>query len=119
MSTYPVLICVAGGVGITAILPYLHVHRGITRLYWGSRSQGLVNALRDEIKGYNGEIAVGRRLFVKLVLQRELNRVDGDTPVAVVVSGPRSMCEEVREFCCEVATKRQGEVRFLDESFSW
>jgi hypothetical protein len=119
LSTYPVLICVAGGVGITSILPFLHAHQGTTRLYWGSRSQGLVNALRDEIRGYNGEISVGRRLFVKLVLQREFSRVDGGTPVAVVVSGPKGMCEEVREFCCEIAGKRRGEVRFLDENFSW
>jgi hypothetical protein len=119
MSNYPILVCVAGGVGITAILPYLHAHRGTTRLYWGSRSQGLVNALRDEIRGYNGEVSIGRRLFVKLALQRELARFDSGTPIGIVVSGPKAMCEEVREFCCEVAKKRKGEVRFLDENFSW
>ena len=119
MSMYPVLICVAGGVGITAVMPYLHGHPGTTRLFWGSRSQGLVSALRDEIRGYNGEVLVGRRLFVKLALQRELARFDGATPIAIVVSGPKAMCEEVREFCCEVAVKRKGEVRFLDENFSW
>lgn len=119
MSLYPVLICVAGGVGITAILPYLHAHRGTTKLYWGLRSQGLVHALRDEIRGYNGEVIVGKRLFIKLVLQREFARVDAGTPVAVVVSGPRSMGEDVREFCCEAAGNRYGEVRFLDENFSW
>ena len=119
LSMYPVLICVAGGVGITAVLPYLHGHHGTTRLYWGSRSQGLVNAMRDETRGYNGEILVGRRLFVKLALRTELARFDSGTPIAIVVSGPKAMCEEVREFCCEIAVKRRGEVRFLDENFSW
>ena len=119
MSKFPILVCVAGGVGITAVMPYLHAHRGTTRLYWGSRSQGLVNALRDEICGYNGEVLVGRRLLVKLALQTELARFDSGTPIAIVVSGPKAMCEEVRQFCCEVAMKRKGEVRFLDENFSW
>lgn len=78
-----------------------------------------MTALREETRGYNGEILVGRRLFVKLALQRELARFDNSTPIGIVVSGPKAMCEEVREFCCEVAVKRRGEVKFLDENFSW
>jgi hypothetical protein len=78
-----------------------------------------VTALREETRGYNAEILIGRRLFVKLALQRELAKFDGSTPIAIVVSGPKSMCGEVREFCCEIAVKRKGEVKFLDENFSW
>jgi hypothetical protein len=119
LDAYPLLLCVAGGVGITAILPYLAAHRGQAKLFWGSRSQALVDALREEVRGYGGEIIAGRRLFVKLALQREFGKVKGDVNVAVVVSGPRGMGDDVREFVCEVVKTRRGDVRLLDESFGW
>jgi NAD(P)H-flavin reductase len=119
LDAYPLLICVAGGVGITAILPYLHAHKGQAKLFWGSRSQALVNALKEEVRGYGGEIIVGRRLFVKLALQREFEKVNDDVAVAVVVSGPKGMGDDVRELVCEIAKARRGDVRLLDENFGW
>ncbi|KAF2434880.1 hypothetical protein EJ08DRAFT_685771 [Tothia fuscella] len=119
LTQYPLLICVAGGVGITAILPYMHAHKGQVKLFWGSRSQALVNALREETWGYGGETIVGKRLFVKLALQREFANVKEEVGVAVVVSGPKGMADDVREFVCEVAKTRKGEVRLLDENFGW
>jgi predicted ferric reductase len=119
LDRYPILICIAGGVGITAILPYLHAHKGATRLFWGSRSRALVSALREETRGNEGEIVVGKRLFVKLTLQREFARVADSMDIAVVVSGPKGMANDVREFVCKVARTRVGDVRFLDESFGW
>jgi NAD(P)H-flavin reductase len=117
---YPLLICVAGGVGITAILPYLHVRRrGSAKLYWGCRSTALVNSLREDIRGYGGEILVGRRLFIKLALQREFAEAGEHLDVAVVVSGPKGMADDARELCCEMAKRRSGDVMFVDENFGW
>jgi hypothetical protein len=119
LDRYPLLLCIAGGVGITAILPYLHSHKGHTKLFWGSRSATLVSALREEIKGLEGETLVGKRLFIKLILQREFVKIGDAVDVTVVVSGPKGMGHEVREFVCEVAKRRSGEVRLVDENFGW
>jgi hypothetical protein len=119
LSAYPVLICVAGGVGITAILPYLHAHKGTAKLFWGSRSAGLVSALREETSGFDGEILVDRRLRIKSTLQKEFKLAGDGVAIAVVVSGPKSMGDEVRAFVCEIARRRPGDIRFLDENFGW
>ena len=35
LNKLPILIVLAGGVGITAVLPYLRAHLGRVKLYWG------------------------------------------------------------------------------------
>ena len=45
LSEYSLLICIAGGVGITACVPYLRPHPSSTKLFWGPRSQGIVDAM--------------------------------------------------------------------------
>lgn len=121
LAKYPTLLCFAGGVGITAILPYIHsrVTYGRTKLYWGSRSQALVDALALEISRCEGAVAVGRRLDVPDILQRELNALPEDQLVAVIVSGPKAMADDVRASVCAIGRTRRGEIRFVDECFGW
>jgi hypothetical protein len=119
LDTYPLLLCIAGGVGITAILPYLYAHKGRTKLFWGSRSTALVSALREETRGFEGKTVVGKRLFIKVILKREFAKIGDAVNVAVVVSGPKGMGHEVRKLVCEIAKKRVGEVRLVDENFGW
>ncbi|KXJ94173.1 hypothetical protein Micbo1qcDRAFT_220768 [Microdochium bolleyi] len=86
------LVCIAGGVGVTALLPYLSQHAGnagsgdksktnkerSAQLYWGLRQAGLVEALEPELTrlqqegGVRVETAVGTRFDVEQILRREL-----------------------------------------------
>ena len=65
LASYPNLICVVGGVGITAIIPILTGHFGHRKLYWGVRQPALVQAIKqalgeDVFAGAECEIVMGR-----------------------------------------------------------
>jgi hypothetical protein len=120
LNNYPTLLCFAGGVGITAILPHLHAHSGKrTKLYWGSRSQALINTLGMEISRYEGAVVVGRRMDMPGILQREFAVFPETERVAVVVSGPKGMADDLRKAVCAIGRHRKGEIKFIDECFGW
>jgi hypothetical protein len=95
----PQVICVAGGVGITAALPHLRAAAATAaatapassdadggkprpaearptapppRLLWGARSAALVRALRDDVAPFAARVAVGARMPVVAELRRAL-----------------------------------------------
>ncbi|KAH9868177.1 hypothetical protein J1614_007249 [Plenodomus biglobosus] len=74
LHTSPTLIAIAGGVGITAVLPHLRTHPGRVKLYWGCRTRGLVEAVRSSsaLRGVEQEVFVGERIGVGAVLEREI-----------------------------------------------
>lgn len=111
------LICVGGGVGITALIPALQTHRGRKKLYWSCRSRGLVDAVEPSIESVEKDVLVGARFDVRSVLEAELGIGIGE--LVVLVSGPRSMMEEVREVVCRLARTSSRPVRLLSESFAW
>ncbi len=120
LNKYPTLLCFAGGVGITAILAHLHAHSGKrAKLYWGSRSQALVDALGTEISRYEGAVVVGRRMDMAGILQREFAALPETERVAVVVSGPKGMADDLRRAVCAIGRHRKGEIKFIDECFGW
>lgn len=91
LSDFPTMVCIAGGVGVTACQPYLHAHPGNAVLYWGVRSQALTDGMQSLIRPFKHEVVVGRRLDLEDIL----GNIQGD--FAVVVSGPTGMVEEVRQ----------------------
>ncbi|KAI1474027.1 putative rerric reductase like transmembrane component [Daldinia eschscholtzii] len=117
----PNCILVAGGVGISAVVTALRIRTGRTRLFWGIRSKSLVEAVSNSlgpdilVPGVIGEIAVGRRLNLRAILEREVAK-DGET--AVVVCGPNTMADEVRAIVSELGRKGRA-VKLIDEAFSW
>ncbi|KAF2453688.1 hypothetical protein BDY21DRAFT_417194 [Lineolata rhizophorae] len=68
------LLCIAGGVGITAHQPLLAAHPGPKKLFWGARSEALVRAVQPVLGLADGEIevALGRRLDLRVLLEEEL-----------------------------------------------
>ncbi|OTB00399.1 hypothetical protein M426DRAFT_66005 [Hypoxylon sp. CI-4A] len=122
LRSIPNCIVVAGGVGITALAPLLRTRgTGRVRLYWGVRSQALVEAAKASlgpdvlVPSIVGDIAVGRRLDLRSILEGE---VCGEGETAVVVCGPVGMADEVREIVCELGRKGRA-VKLVDEAFSW
>ncbi|GJN71028.1 hypothetical protein PLICBS_005088 [Purpureocillium lilacinum] len=129
---YPNTLCIAGGAGISAVMPALgqclsiYGMKGSTKLYWGLRSRELVSAVESSIVGPDGDranwgeiethISVGSRLNVRQILEEELEQVSSGT--TVIVCGPLAMCDEVRYTVAALA--RHGKVvRLVEESLPW
>ncbi|KAF2687480.1 ferric reductase-like protein transmembrane component 4 [Lentithecium fluviatile CBS 122367] len=118
-SDTPRLVCIIGGIGITAVLPYLHSHPGSSKLYWGVRSEGIVNAIDDEmLRSVDKEVFVGHRMNIREVLKEEIAYA-GEGGVTVLVSGPDGMADEARVVVSEIGRKGKVNVRLVDEAFSW
>ena len=121
LNHHPRLLCIAGGVGVTALLPLIASHRGSRKLAWGMRHASLLEGMRDltennAMAGVAIETTVGRRMDVNALVEEEASRTDGS--LAVVVSGPPGMADEVRLAVARVAA-RGCEVEFIEESYSW
>ncbi|KAF6798242.1 Ferric reductase transmembrane component 3-like protein 2 [Colletotrichum sojae] len=121
------LLCVAGGVGVTAVLPLLRSLEAPrrSRLVWGVRNNSLVEGLAPELAQLLSHaeisISVGERINIYQVLHEELARDDEKGPVGVVVCGPAGMADDVRatllELCKGGSSSRP--FVFVDEAFSW
>ncbi|GAM90475.1 hypothetical protein ANO11243_085190 [Dothideomycetidae sp. 11243] len=120
-NSSPVLVALVGGVGITPALTPLRSHLGRKKLYWGSRSQTLVDDVFSVygLASLDSEVFVGRRMPVRQILDTELG---GNHPeeVCVLVCGPASMVDEVRFEFNDIVRKRPRVVaKLVVESFSW
>jgi hypothetical protein len=117
LSAYSFLIGIAGGVGITAVAPFLHSHFGRTKLLWGVRTPGIVEEMEEQLSGIDKEIFVGQRMNILEVLERECVEKE---KIVCVVSGPPGMADEVRMAVTTLArSKRNLSIHLVEESFSW
>ncbi|KAK3650931.1 hypothetical protein LTR56_005982 [Elasticomyces elasticus] len=125
LGSYARLLCIAGGVGITAIMPVVSDHHGSRVVYWGARSQALVDAVHSTwdtaLTGVDLNVVVGERLDVETILEQELrNETHVQTSIAVVVSGPASLADAVRIAVARHARMADAAViTFVEESYSW
>lgn len=126
LASYPNLVCITGGVGITAVIPLLAEHAGHRKLYWGVRSHGLVDALwrvcGDEVLAkIENEIVVGKRLDLQGILRREVHLEScASRGTAIVVSGPPSMADEAREIVSKLARRETTAViGYFEEIYGW
>lgn len=134
---YQNIICFAGGVGITGVLPFLDKFGGLTshgskRLFWTVRSMPLVYAVEDMLGAYAGaqgserrwgdidvSISFGR-FSIRSALQEHLDQVSGGA--IIVVCGPASMADQVRMIVTNMASnpqRKQKPLKLVVESFTW
>ncbi|TDZ22658.1 Ferric/cupric reductase transmembrane component B [Colletotrichum orbiculare MAFF 240422] len=119
------MLCIAGGVGITACLPFVRQQApaGSAKLYWSSRHQGLVTALAPAINSLPAnvqvETVVGERLKLDAILAKELTA--GPGALAVIVCGPPGMADEVRSKIIEASREylKSRPYVLVDEAFAW
>ncbi|KAK7426289.1 hypothetical protein QQZ08_007189 [Neonectria magnoliae] len=122
------------GVGITAVLPALQSCLGLygpagtTKLYWGIRTRGLVDAVEGMLVGQSDgtkaawgrvepHITVGSRLNVRQILEEELGEAGG-AGTTVIVCGPLAMCDEVR-YTASALARHGAVVRLMEETVAW
>jgi hypothetical protein len=120
LAASPTLIALVGGVGITAVLPFLRAHPGRVKLYWGCRTQALVDDVKrtGALERVEVEVFIGERMRVADVLTSELTNGSGE--VAVLISGPEGMTSEVRNTVGEIVRRGDGvKAKLYVESFSW
>ncbi|KAL6885680.1 ferric-chelate reductase [Trichoderma evansii] len=138
---FPKVICIAGGVGITGVLPVLYNFSAVTKprsfckLYWGVRSLSLVEDL-ERMMGYRYEgtghrkwndtdvtVSVGNRLNLQQILQTEICSQANSGGMTVVVCGPLTMADEARRLIADHARqdggKQHSEIQFIVEGFYW
>jgi hypothetical protein len=80
LSHYTTLLCGVGGVGITAVLPLLRSHPGQTRLLWGVRNSGIVDAMDDSLNGISKNVFVGKRMSIRNELEKSLEKREKALP---------------------------------------
>ncbi|KXH47073.1 ferric reductase transmembrane component 4 [Colletotrichum nymphaeae SA-01] len=115
LSKYQKLVCIIGGVAITAVAPVLQTYPGNAKLYWSSRTEGLVQSV--DLKGVHANVSVGNRFRLRAVLEEEVGNADGS--LAVVVSGPAPMVDEARCIVSELALRAPIPITFIDETYIW
>ena len=119
LSDHPSLVCIAGGVGVTAVMPYLQLHPGLKKLYWGVRNDGIVKAVEPSLRGVKKQVFVGRRMVLRDVLEEAICDASPDG-VAIVVSGPSGMADEARVLAGELGRKNSlVKIKLVEESFGW
>ncbi|KAK0716823.1 hypothetical protein B0T26DRAFT_646665 [Lasiosphaeria miniovina] len=121
-STREVLRCdrvliIAGGIGITGALPWVHSHLNL-KLVWSVKEtgRGLVDAV-DLGRVATKDIRIGSRFDLDALLAEEESA--GWARVGLVVCGPGSLCDDAR--AAAVAAGRRGKTVFELEvdAFSW
>ncbi|TFK19779.1 metalloreductase [Coprinopsis marcescibilis] len=118
------LLCIAGGVGITAVVPIIRSFGGPrVRLAWGVRSQSLLGAVEPELRRLDSkkvevQTSVGERIRIVDILKEELGK-DDEGDLGVVVCGPTGMADEIRVAVAELGPRARRAVVFVDEAFSW
>lgn len=116
------LLLLAGGIGITAVLPFLASAHPNMKLHWTLRATAK-NVLADVEPGLHQvqekDIRVGERMNVAEILRQEAR--DGWKRVAVVVCGPAGLCDDVRVTVIDVSKEMSGKCVFDMEvdAFSW
>ena len=121
------ILCIAGGVGITGVLPYLRGVSGSCRgkLVWGVRGRGLVEAFGAEVeglaRGVEVQTVVGVRMDVREVVRKEMMGGGERGLLGVVVCGPAGMADEVRRAVTELGRESETMRPFVlvDEAFTW
>lgn len=105
---------------MTASLEQVRAHPGRAHLYWGCRTQALVDDVEQHVRLRDVEktVFVGKRMDVKSILADEVGNARGR--VCVVVSGPDALVDEVRVQFGEVVKRGKGiKAKLMVESFSW
>ena len=125
LMTSPHVICIAGGSGITGVLPILRARStsqvGRTSLYWSCHSEALVQASGVKTLGtaVQTHIKIESRWNIPHIVLRDAGEVYGD--VAVVSCGPGSMADDVRWAVVQANRRKTspGVVRLYEECFGW
>jgi ferredoxin-NADP reductase len=115
------LLLIGGGIGITALIPFIKAHWN-AKLAWSVKESAkcLVDDLDGVLSGIGSadrDVRVGERLDVQQLLADEM--AAGWGRVGVVVSGPGGFCDEVRALVIAASKASKTEFELEVEAYSW
>jgi hypothetical protein len=118
----PVLRCdrillIAGGIGITGILPWAYQHWNVKLVWSVSESARCLTEAIDLGGVADKEVRVGRRFNVDELVDGEA--VAGWERVGVVVSGPGSLCDDVRAAVAAAGRRAKTVFELEVDAYSW
>lgn len=138
------VLCIGGGIGVTALLPYVQNFASISRrigeketggrkqgmtLAWTAKEKELTDAVRKMIPAK--AIAAGlecllgvthgeeERMNVGEVVKGELRKVEKGGRLAVVVCGPAGLADEARKGVVDSVGENGVSISLFEESFTW
>lgn len=119
------VVYLAGGVGITALLPYARSIAKPSQLFWSMRKAGLSTSMKAALSALPSTIEVDvcstQRLDVNSILEKAMAAGGSDGPVGIVVCGPPGMADDIRLKVVRLA--RNGAATrpyvLVDEAFGW
>lgn len=119
------VIYLAGGVGITALLPFARSIAKPSQLFWSMRKAGLSTSMKAALSALPPTVEVdvssSQRLDVNSILEKAMAAAGSDGAVGVVVCGPAGMADDIRLKVVQLA--RNGTATrpyvLVDEAFGW
>ncbi|KAI1360843.1 ferric-chelate reductase [Xylaria arbuscula] len=115
------LLLIGGGIGITALVPFLKCHPNVRLLYSVKATDECLleslSAVLNQVK--EKEISVGQRLDFTSLLRDEANL--GWPRIGIVVCGPVGMCDHIRAITVRLGRAKAGQCTFelQVDTFSW
>lgn len=111
------ILLVAGGIGITGLLPWAHQHWNV-RLVWSvSESARCLTDAIDLGGVADKEVRVGSRFDVAELIEAEARA--GWERVGVVVSGPGGLCDDVRAAVAAAGRRSKTVFELEVDAYSW
>ncbi|KAH0491920.1 hypothetical protein TgHK011_003322 [Trichoderma gracile] len=115
------LVLIAGGIGVTSLLPWAYNHWNV-RVVWSVKASAA--CLVDEVQGAldtssitQKDIRIGSRFNVGEIIDEEASF--GWHKVGVIVSGPGSLCDEVRAAVSLAGRAGQTKFHLEVDAYSW
>jgi predicted ferric reductase len=122
-STRPVLQCdrlilIGGGIGITALFPFVAAHPNV-KLNWSMRDSqdAMIQEIEPALEHVESNILVNQRLNVTEVIQSEVR--NGWIDIGIVVCGPGALCDDVRREAVRIAGDSGVKIELDVDAFSW
>ncbi|KAF4448079.1 hypothetical protein F53441_8471 [Fusarium austroafricanum] len=115
------LLLIAGGVGITSLFALVHNHWNV-KLAWSVKADArcLVNEIEpalDAVADAHTDIRVGSRFDIAALIDEEASA--GWKRVGVVVSGPGSLCDDVRAVVAGIGRHSKTVFELEVDAYSW
>lgn len=127
LSRCSTFIGIAGGVGITAVLPLsLEFSGARVRIFWGAKHDDITRMIQPQLaqaaaSGVEMHVTLSSRIDVAEILRDEMLGSGDKGDLGVVVCGPPEMADEARRVVGELAGVKGAKrgIVFVDEAFSW
>ena len=112
------LLLIGGGIGITGLISWIECHPNV-KLCWGmkTRAQCLATSLVAVLDNVaEKEVRIGSRLDIEGLLAEEGSNY---SRVGIVVSGPGSLCDDVRAIVSTMGRRSQTVFELEVDAYSW